>query len=421
MNSPNINLSGTPAGPAERRPVRRHIWRWLTGSLAGLLALLAAWWAFAPRPLAVNVAQVTSGLFEQSIEEDGQLRLRSRYVVAAPMAGQLQRPGLQVGDSVQPNQVVAWLAPMASPMIDPRNQRVLHQRVGRDEAAQQAAAARVSQLQAALDQARLEAQRSAVLAQQKFIAAAALDLALTQERAAAQALEAGRADWLAAQFSLAESRAALSQTAASTAGSLKGLLPIASPSRGQVLKLHVSSAGPVAAGQALLEIGDVSALEAVIDVLSSDALHITPGAAVTLSLDMRQQPLAGRVRRIEPIAFTRVSALGIEEQRVNVLVDLLTTPAPDASELGDGFRVDARIVLSRIEQALRVPSAALVRDGQGWRVWAVQDGRVTPRQVILKDRNAEYGAIEPGALQAGDTVVMYPAQLREGQRVKPSP
>lgn len=416
MNRP----TDTPAtsDPTARRSDRRHVGRWIAGSLTGLLALLAAWWSFAPRPLAVDVAQVTQGLFEQSIEEDGQLRLKSRYVIAAPMAGQLQRPSLQVGDSVLQNEVVAWLAPMASPLIDPRNQSVLRQRVGRDEAAQVAAGARVSQLQAAWEQARLEAQRSAVLAQQNFIAAAALDLALTQERAAAQALEAGRAEWRAAQFSLAESRAALGQTTAATSIPLGRLLPIASPSRGQVLKLHVSSAGPIAAGQALLDIGDVSALEAVIDVLSSDALHITPGAAVTLSLDIRQPPLAGRVRQIEPIAFTRVSALGIEEQRVNVLVDLLNASPPDATVLGDGFRVDTRIVLSRLDQALRVPSAALERDGQGWRVWTVQDGRVMPREVVLKDRNAEYGAIESGLVQAGDTVVMYPAQLREAQRVK---
>lgn len=394
--------------------------RWLAGALAGLGVLWAAWWSFAPRPLSVEVAQVSQGVFEQSIEEDGQLRLKSRYVVAAPMAGQLQRPALQVGDRVLPQQVVAWLAPMASPLIDPRNQRVLRQRVGRDEAALLAAAARVAQLQAALDQARLEAQRSAVLAQQNFMAAAALDLAQTQERAAAQALEAGRADWRAAQFSLAESRAALDQTTASTATPGRSLLPITSPIPGQVLKLHVSSAGPVTAGQALLEIGDLSALEAVIDVLSSDALHIGPGAPVALSLDTRQPPLAGRVRRVEPTAFTRVSALGIEEQRVNVLVDLLTPPA-DTTGLGDGFRVDARIVLSRTESALRVPSAALVRDGQDWRVWTVQDGRVMPRQVVLQDRNAEYGVIEPGPVRAGDSVVLYPAPMRAGQRVQRKP
>lgn len=417
MNSPPI--PSPTSSPSGQRPAQQHVGRWLAGSLAALLTLAAAWWSFAPRPLAVDVAQITEGLFEQSIEEDGQLRLTSRYVIASPMAGQLQRSKLQVGDIVQAHQPVAWLAPLASPMIDPRNQEVLRQRVGRDEAAQSAASARVLQLQAAWDQARLEAQRSAVLAQQNFIATAALDWALSQERAAALALEAGRAEWRVAQFSLAESRAALSQTTATLTP--VSFLAITSPSRGQVLKLHASSAGPVTSGQALLEIGDVSALEAVIDVLSSDASHIKPGVPVAISLDARQQSVLGRVSRIEPIAFTRISALGIEEQRVNVLVDLPSPLPPDAPVLGDGFRVDARIVLSRIDKALRVPSAALVRDGQGWRVWTVQGGRVTAREVVLKDRNAEFGAIETGAVQAGDRVVLYPAQLHEGQRVKAAP
>lgn len=423
MNHPPDNTPPTAAdhSRAAPRPARRPFWRWLTGALASLFILWWAWWSFAPHPLTVELALVSQGPFEQSVEENGQLRLKSRYVVAAPTAGQLQRPSLQVGDSVQRNQVVARLAPMTSPLIDPRNQSVMRQRVGRDEAALHAAAARVSQLQTALDQARLQAQRNTLLAQQNFVSAAALDQALTQERAAAQALEAGHADWQAARFNLSESRAALSQTTASAADTRHSLLPVVSPSQGQVLKLHMGSAGPVTAGQALLEIGDVSALEAVIDVLSSDALHMSPGAPVTLSLDTRRQPLAGRVRRIEPSAFTQVSALGIEEQRVNVLVDLLSAPPADTIGLGDGFRVEARIVLSRIEQALRVPSAALVRDGQDWLVWKVQNGRVMPHPVVLKDRNAEYGVIEPGPLRSGDSVVVYPTQLLAGQRVKPSP
>ena len=415
MNRPTD--TDTATSPATtRRTGPAHLWRWLAWSAAGLLVLVALWWSFAPRPLVVDVAPVSIGPFEQSIEEDGQLRLRDRYQVAAPMAGQLQRPSLQVGDRVERQQVLAWLAPMASQLIDPRNQSVLRQRVGRDDAAQQAASARVAQLQATLDQARLQTQRTVQLAQQNFINEAALDQALSHERVAAQALEAGRAEWRAAQFSLAESQAALGQTTASPT-TTQGLLPITSPISGQVVKLHLSSAGPVMAGQALLDIGDLSALEAVIDVLSSDARHIPRGAPVALSLDARQAPLAGRVRHIEPTAFTRVSALGIEEQRVNVLVDLLPVSPEQALGLGDGFRVDARIVLSRTEQALRVPSAALVRDGQDWRVWVVQNGRVQARKVLVKERNSEFGSIEPGLLNAGDAVVLYPAQLTDGRRV----
>lgn len=410
--SPRLNVK--PGG-------RWHPGRWLAWIAAGLLGLAALWWAFAPRPLAVEVAPVTQGPFEQSIEEDGQLRLKARYGIAAPMAGQLQRPILQVGDRVEKNQVLAWLAPMASPLIDPRNQSVLRQRVGRDEATQQAASARVAQLQSALEQARLQTQRNTQLAQQDFIAESALDQALNAERVAAQALEAGRAEWRAAQFSLAESQAALSQTSASAPTAAQGLVPIYSPISGQVVQLHITSAKPVTAGQALLDIGDVAALEAVIDVLSSDARHIATGAPVALSLDGRQAPLPARVRRIEPTAFTRVSALGIEEQRVNVLVDLLLTTPGAMQGLGDGFRVDARIVLSRTEQALRVPSAALVRDGEDWRVWLMHQGRAQARKVMLKDRNADFGVIEPGPLQPGDPVVLYPAALTEGQRIQLRP
>jgi HlyD family secretion protein len=396
----------------------QHAWRWLAWGTAGLLTLAALWWSFAPRPLAVDVAPVTQGPFEQSIEEDGQLRLKARYTVAAPMAGQLQRPSLQVGDRVAQNQVLAWLSPLASPLLDSRNQSVLRQRLGRDQAALQGAHARVAQLQAAFEQAHLQAQRTAQLAQQNFINEAALDQALSNERMAQQALEAGRAEWRAAQFSLAESQAALGQTTASSPTTTQGLVPITSPISGQVVKLHLNSAGPVTAGQALLDVGDLLGLEAVIDVLSSDARLIPAGASVALSLDARRAPLAGRVRRIEPTAITRVSALGIEEQRVNVLVDLLPASPEEALGLGDGFRVDARIVLSRIEQALRVPNAALVRDGQDWRVWLVQKGRVQARKVLVRDRNSELSSIEPGPLNAADQVVLYPVPLIEGQRVK---
>jgi HlyD family secretion protein len=274
----------------------------------------------------------------------------------------------------------------------------------------------VQQLQTALDQARLQTQRTAQLAQQNFMAQAALDQAQLSERAAEHALQAGLAERMAARFSLAESEAALRQT--TPAPATPGLLAITSPVNGWVLQLHSSSAGPVTAGQALLTLGDLRDLEAVIDVLSADARHIPAGALVRLSLNAQDAPRQGRVRLIEPIAFTKMSALGIEEQRVNVLVDLLPTAEAMAPGPGDGFRVDARIVTSRSEQALRVPTAALVRDGTQWRVWLFDQGRARARQVVLQDRNAEHAWIETGPLQAGDLVVLYPAPLREGQRIQ---
>jgi len=420
MNDKHPAALSAPDTPAVR--AHRPRWQWLVWVLTGLAAAAGLWWAFAPRPVNVELATVTLGPFEQSIEEDGQLRLKQRYLVAAPVAGHLQRPDLKVGDMVQAQQTVAWLAPMVSPMIDPRQQTVLHQRVGRDQASQEAASARVQQLQTALDQARLQTQRTTQLAQQNFMAQAALDQAQLSERAAEQALKAGLAEQLAARFSLAESEAALRQSVTPPApGSRpedKGLLAITSPVNGQVLQVHQSSAGPVAAGQALLTLGDLRDLEAVIDVLSADARQIPVGASVSLSLNAQDAPLEGRVRQIEPVAFTKMSALGIEEQRVNVLVDLLPTPKPIAPSPGDGFRVDARIVTARTEQALRVPTAALVRDGSQWRVWLFDQGRARARQVVLKDRNAEYAWIETGPLQAGDSVVLYPAPLREGQRIQ---
>ncbi|MEY3216766.1 MAG: hypothetical protein RLZZ280_1143 [Pseudomonadota bacterium] len=414
MNDKHPDTLAMPDVPTERAHLPR--WPWLIWALGCLAAAAGLWWAFAPRAVNVELAAVTLGPFEQSIEEDGQLRVKQRFVVSAPVTGQLQRPVLKVGDPVQAQQTVAWLAPLASPMIDPRQQAVLRQRVGRDQASQEAASARVQQLQTALDQARLQTQRTAQLAQQNFMAQAALDQAQLSERAAEHALQAGLAERLAARFSLAESEAALRQT--TPAPATPGLLAITSPVNGWVLQLHSSSAGPVTAGQALLTLGDLRDLEAVIDVLSADARHIPAGALVRLSLNAQDAPRQGRVRLIEPIAFTKMSALGIEEQRVNVLVDLLPTAEAMAPGPGDGFRVDARIVTSRSEQALRVPTAALVRDGTQWRVWLFDQGRARARQVVLQDRNAEHAWIETGPLQAGDLVVLYPAPLREGQRIQ---
>ena len=390
--------------------------RWLIGALALATMATLLWSAYRPRPLLVDTALVVEGRFEQVLEEDGRLRLLHRYTVTSPVAGQLLRPTLRVGDAVQAGEVVAMLAPSAPAMIDQRMRRVLQEHVGSAEAALAAARANVQRLQAALAQATLEDQRSERLAQDNFIAPSARDQARLAREVAQQALRAGEAQRMAAEHALGEARAALQHAQSSSDANSEGLWSLTSPVAGRVLKLHKESSEPVSVGQSLLEIGDTHSLEAVVDVLSGDAPRIAPGAAVQLATGRAQPLLAGRVARVEPQAFTKVSALGIEEQRVNVLIALEAT-IDELQRLGDGFRVDARIIVSAEDKALLVPSAALVRDGGSWSVFVVEGGQAHSRPVTFKDRNAEHAWVLEGLLP-GERVILYPGNtMADGQRV----
>lgn len=402
-------MNKSPNGAAKRR--------WLIGGLAVAALAAVLWAAYRPRPLVVETATVAEGRFEQVIEEDGRLRLQHRYLVTAPTAAQLQRPTLQVGDVVQAGDVVAVLAPAAPAMIDARTRNVLQERVGSSDAALAAAAANARRLQAALAQASLEAERADQLARDNFIAPSARDQARLAREAAQQALRAGQAQQAAAEHALGEARAALQRAQPGGGAVAQGLWSLTSPVTGRVLKLHKESAEPVAAGQPLLEIGDTGALEAVVDVLSGDAPRIPPGAAVQLATGRAQPPLAGTVARIEPQAFTKVSALGIEEQRVNVVV-ALEARADELLRLGDGFRVDARITVSAQDGALLVPSAALVRRGEGWQVFVVEAGKARARTVTFHDRHADSAWVQDG-LKTGEKVILYPGSaMVEGQPVR---
>lgn len=393
--------------------------RWGPWALVTLGIGAAGFWALMPRPLLVEIGTVNTGRFEQAIDENGQLRVKNRYVISAPMPAALIRPTLKVGDPVRAGDVVATLTPLAPQMIDDRNRLMLQQRVGRDNAARTAAQAQLQRLQTTLAQTELEAQRAQQLARDRFISSAALDQALLASRAAAQALAAGQAQLSAAEFTLAESQAALAQSQASKPSSANAFF-LKSPIDGQVVKLHLTSSAPVMAGQALLEIGDIRDLEAVVDVLSSDAQQMAPGALAIISSGVGASPLTGRITRIEPVAFTKVSALGIEEQRVNVIIDL-DRLADSTQRLGEGFRVDAHITLFAQDNALLVPTAALVRAGTGWQVLVYQNGRAHAKNVSVKARNTDQAWVTPGlsdGVQAGDSVLLYPGTITDGQRVK---
>jgi HlyD family secretion protein len=392
--------------------------RWIGWGLVLVAAAALVFAVYRPRPLVIEVASVAKGSFEQVIEEDGQFRLKNRYTIAAPTPADLLRPSLKVGDLVKAGDVVATLAPAAPQMIDARTRIVLEQRVGSAEAARRAAAAQVQRAQTALEQATLEARRADQLAKDRFIAPSARDQATLARQAAQEALTAARAQQGVADFSLSEARAALSRSQpASGTAPTAGLWLLKSPVSGQVLKLYKDSASPVVAGQPLLDIGDTAAMEAVIDVLSGEVQQIQPGAVVQLSTSSNTPPIAGRVARIEPVAFTKISALGIEEQRVNVIVELASA-TEDAKRLGDGFRVDARITIFSQADVLLVPTAALVRDGERWQVFVVERNRAVARTVEIQQRNADVAWVREG-LGEGDTVLLYPGSIiTDGQAVK---
>jgi HlyD family secretion protein len=356
-------------------------------------------------------------LFEQTVDEDGKTRVRERYVVSAPVAGRLARVRVKAGDALRTGVVVAELSPGAPAMIDARTARELNERVGAAEAGVDQARAKAARAEAALDQAQTDVARQKQLQGDGFVAVAALDQAQLAARVQAKELEAARFAQLGAAHDLAQARAALMRAREATATRRPGTAwPIESPVDGHVLRVLQESETVVGVGTPLLEIGDPTQLEIVVDVLSTDGQRISAGARV--DIDAGPGPrLVGRVRRVEPAAFTKVSALGVEEQRVNVIIDIVSPPEQWRG-LGDQFRVDARIVVFERANAVIAPVAALFRDGEHWAVYVASDGRAHKRRVKVGGRTPSDAWIEDG-LAAAERVIVYPSDsVAEGRQLK---
>lgn len=392
----------------------RKQWLWTAAAVAVLGAGFA--WAFRPQPVRVEVAEVRQGLFAQTVEEDGKTRVRERYVVSAPLAGQLARVALKPGDEVRAGTVVALLAPAAPAMIDARTARELSERIGAAQAALAAARANVARSDAALAQVKADLARQIKLEKEGFIAAAAREQADLAVQVQTKALEAARFAQEGARHDLAQARAALMRAQEAAARPRPGTTwPIESPVAGRVLRVLQESEATVAVGTPILEVADPRDLEVVADVLSTDGARIRPGANVLIEAG-RELRFAGWVRRVEPAAFTKVSALGVEEQRVNVIIDITSPPQRWAS-LGDQFRVDVKITVFERADAVIAPVAALFRAGPEWAVFVVRDGRAVQRTVKVGARTPIEAWIEEG-LAPGDRVVVYPSDsVADGKRV----
>jgi HlyD family secretion protein len=402
---------------------------WFVAAAVVIALGLALAWAFAPRPVEVELAPVTQGRFETTIDEDGKTRLAERYLVSAPVAGRLARITLKEGDAVALDTPLAQLSSVLPAMLDERTLRELQARV---EAAQDnvvRAGTRIARAQVSVEQARNEARRSEQLAQQGFIAPTKLDTDRLATQAAQREVESAAAERRIAEHDVEQARAALGamRLPASTAGQ-RGFT-VRAPVAGRVLRVLQASEGTVALGTPLLELGDTARLEIVAELLTNDAMAARPGSRVLIERWGGPATLEGRVRSVEPAAFTKVSALGVEEQRVRVVIDL-ASPLAEWQALGDGYRVSVRIVTLAEDQAVQVPVSAVFplpadgtdADGGGaaaarFAVFVAEGGRARQVPVQLGARNGRAAWVRSG-LAPGQQVIVYPpAAVREGVRV----
>ena len=384
-------------------------------AIAGALAALV--WALIPRPVLVESATAIKGKFVATVDEDGKTRVRERYVVAAPLAGRLTRVRLKAGDSVKADEAVATIMPSPAPFLDPRSRVEAEQRLGAAEAAHERTTATVERAKAQTGQAKKDLDRIRTLAETGAATAQALERAETAMRVADRDLRAAEFLDHATEHEVEQAKALLARYTDSY-NRPPEQWNVTAPVSGLVLKVVQESETMVEPGTPLLDIGDPRDLEIVVDVLSTDAVEIRPGAEVAIEHWGGPGVLAGRVRRVEPAAFTKISTLGVEEQRVNVLIDIVSQQQ-DWAALGDAYQLDTRITVFARDDATIIPSGALFRVGEGWNVYVVSDERAQRRAVELLRRSGRLAAVTAG-VQPGEKLIVYPSdRIAPGVRVKP--
>ncbi|MEL7538377.1 MAG: efflux RND transporter periplasmic adaptor subunit [Pseudomonadota bacterium] len=378
---------------------------WSTVAVAILLAIIVLLW---PRAAAVDLINVTGGAFEVTIDNEGETRIHDVFVLSAPVAGRLQRIEAEVGDTVVAGDTVLALIEPGDPvLLDPRSEAQARAAVQAAESARQLAQAEVDKASAELEFQEQELKRAAELVVDGTISQRSLDDARRGARTARAALDTARAALQVRLFELEQAEAALlSPIATQAAAEVCECLPITAPISGRVLTIPNRSERVVTPGEALLEIGDPAGLEIVADYQSADAVQIEAGQRVRIERWGGDQPLEGRVRLVEPFGFTKVSALGIEEQRVNVVIDLLSDAAAWQG-LGHGYQVETHVVVYESSDAVVVPQTALFRSGDGWALFAVLNGRAQLQPVTVGKRNGRDAEILDG-VAAGATIVANP-------------
>ena len=399
------------------RSGKRQFPGWARTALLGALGVIVIGGlvlAFRPSPIPVDTGQVTRGAMQVDIREDGRTRLRDRYTIAVPMAGTLERVPWRPGDVVEVGEELLGLIPLPAPLLDDRSRAQARAALEGARAGLAQARAREEAMEGAVVEAREAVRRQRILLSESGGSTSAVELAEAGLRSREAELRSARFAVQVAEQEVENARLLLDR---GTDGTGADRIVVRSPVGGRILRVMQESEAAVQPGSPVLEVGDVANLEVVADLLSADAVLVRPGHRAEIDRWGGDDVLSARVRVVEPAAFTRVSALGIEEQRVNVLLDL----DPDVAippALGDGFRVEARIVIWEGEDVLRVPASAVFRDGDRWYAFRIREGRAQRVEVEVGRRSDADAQVLSG-LEEDDGVVLYPGErIEDGVRVE---
>ncbi len=400
--------------------IRRRWWMGTAWAAAAVTLAMLLWWAFGPRPLEVEVVSAQRRVFEQTVEDDGRARARERIVVGMPWAGELERLTFKEGQTLEAGEALMWVRPVEPTLQDARVRAEWAARGAAAQAAWQRAARQTEVALVAWQRAAVAASRAVHLAEQEFISRAQLEGAVLDLQRDERTWQAAQAAERSALHEVELARVMLGGWVRSQDRSRKA---VPAADRVQVLRVMQPNRAVLAAGVPVLEVADVRNPEVVVPLLSQEALRVQPGALVRLqawgsggAAAEAAQAVEGRVRLVEPAATTKVSALGLEEQRINVVIDP-SSPLPD----GDGYSVRVRVVMQHEANALCVPVSAvfpLPTDSRRQGVFLVKDGRAQLQEVAVRSRGGGWVWLERG-LEEGQAVVVYPpAALREGARVR---
>jgi len=393
--------------------MRKSGWLIVIGVVAAVLAMIV--YGFLPRPIAVDVVKASRGPLTVTVEEEGKTRVKDRFVISAPVSGYMRRIALEAGDFVKRGQTVAELEPLRSAVLDPRSRAAAEAEVSSAEAALKASEENAAARAADAEYAQENRKRMKDLYARGYVSKDSMEQAESDARRSQANLLSAEASAKASRSAVDKARTALLYAAEGRGGKP---VPVRSPVQGRVLKLQRESEGAVNSGDPLIDVGNPENLEVKVEVLSADAVRIKPGTPVLFERWGGDSALKGKVTVIEPGGFTKVSSLGVEEQRTLVIADI-TSLTEEWQRLGDNYRVDASFIIWEGKDVLQIPAGALFRKGNDWAVFVFRNKKAELRRVRIGHRNGLTAEVASG-LAEGEMVITHPDEsIKDGSRVKP--